>query len=212
MLKDSTSNPNTWFDLTKNSIVSCFVSGTMIALPEGDRLVEELRPGDLILTADGQALPLRWLGRSTISRFFADPLRILPVRIKAGALGENMPARDLLLSPGHGIRIGDLLVHASALVNGASVVRDEDAPLVFTYYHIELDTHTLVLAEGVPAESFLDQVEAVDFDNWEERKAPAAEEEMPYPRVKSPRQLPRALRSALVGRANALFRPLARAA
>ena len=165
-----------------------------------------------MLTADGQALPVRWLGRSVVSRLFADPLRILPVRIRAGALGANLPARDLLLSPNHAVRIGDALVQAGALVNGTSVVREPDVPVAFTYWHLELDTHALVIAEGVAAESFLDGVEDIGFQNWGERAAPASVRELPYPRVKSARQVPLALRRHLAAREAALFGAVADAA
>ena len=191
---------------------SCFGPGTLIRTPDGARAVETLIPGDLVLTADGEALPVRWLGRSVVSRLFADPLRILPVRIRAGALGVNLPARDLLLSPNHAVRIGDTLVQAGALVNGTSVVRAQDAPLAFAYWHLELDTHALVIAEGVAAESFLDGVEEIGFQNWDERTAPAAVRELPYPRVRSARQMPPALRRHLAVRQAALSGPLAAAA
>ena len=207
---DNTSTPSTQWSLTSNT-AGCFVAGTRIATPGGDAAVESLAAGDLVLTADGREMPVRWLGRSVVSRVFADPARILPVRIKAGALAENIPARDLLVSPGHAIRVGGVLAHAGALVNGASIVREQDMPLVFSYYHLELDTHTLLLAEGAPAESFLEGVEDMGFANWDERTAPGGEE-MPYPRAKSPRQLPRTLRDALTARAVALFGPVSDAA
>jgi hypothetical protein len=189
----------------------CFTAGTMIATPDGERAVESLAAGDLVLTADGRAAPVRWLGQSVVSRVFADPLRILPVRIKAGALGENVPARDLLVSSGHAMYVGDVLAHAGALVNGDSIVREQDMPLVFTYYHLELDTHALLLANGAPAESFIDGVEAMDFSNWAERPASTGEE-MAHPRAKSARQLPRAVREHLAARAAALTDGIAKAA
>jgi hypothetical protein len=207
---DNTSNSSTWWDINAGA-PGCFVAGTLIATPTGQVPVESLAPGDLVLTADGRVMPVRWLGRSVISRVFADPVRVLPIRIRAGALGENLPVRDLVVSPGHAIRVDDVLVNASALVNGTSIVRQETAPLVFTYYHVELDTHALLLAEGAPAESFLDGVEDMGFANWDEREATAGEE-MPYPRVKSQRQLPREVRERLAARAAALFGPVAEAA
>src|ERR1700716_3436145 len=96
---------------------------------------------------------LGWLGRQTVSLGFADPLRVLPIRIKAGALGDNIPSRDLLLSPDHAVLIDDVLIQAGALVNGVSIIRETNVPQTFTYYHIELDGHELILAEGAPAET-----------------------------------------------------------
>src|SRR4051794_5328758 len=86
--------------------VICFYPGTCIRTPVGEVAVETLRIGDMVLTAEGRAMPVRWLGRQTVSTLFADPLRVLPIRIAAGALAENLPARDLLVSPDHAILVG----------------------------------------------------------------------------------------------------------
>ena len=82
-----------------DTITICFMAGTMIATPEGERAIETLKRGDLVLTTDGVAKKVCWLGRQTVSSIFADPARSWPIRIKAGALGENIPSRDLLLFP-----------------------------------------------------------------------------------------------------------------
>ena len=104
----------------------------------------------------GVTVPVRWVGRQTISTIFADPLRVLPICIKAGALAENVPSRDLYVSPDHAILIDEILVHASALVNGTSIVRAPAPAQTFTYYHVELADHSLLLADNVPAESFIE--------------------------------------------------------
>jgi hypothetical protein len=187
--------------------VICFYPGARIATPRGEVAVETLQSGDLVLTAEGAQAPIRWMGRQTVSTRFADPLRVLPIRIKAGALGENLPVRDLLVSPDHALLIEDVLVNAGALVNGASIVREADVPEIFTYWHIELADHALILAEGVPAETFIDNVDRMAFDNWSEHDAahePAPMTELPYPRAKSARQLPRAIRG-LLARQGAAF-------
>ncbi len=179
----------------------CFYPGTRIATPEGEVEVEALRAGDLVLTANG-AKPVRWVGQSQVHTRFADPLRSLPIRIKAGALGDGLPARDLLLSPDHAVFIDGILAQAGALVNGTTIVREQDVPEQFTYYHVELASHELLLAEGVQAESFVDNVDRMHFHNWDEREAPAeAIEEMPYPRAKAARQVPMAIRRRLNGTA-----------
>ncbi len=184
----------------------------MIATPSGEVPVESLTAGSLVLTADGRVAPVRWLGRTVISRMFADPVRVLPIRVKAGALDENVPARDLLVSPGHAILVDGVLVHAAALVNGRSILREDDAPIVFTYYHVELDTHSVLLADGAPAESFLDGIEDMNFANWADRVAPADVRELDYPRAKSGRQVPRATRERLAARAGELTGTIAAAA
>jgi hypothetical protein len=81
--------------------VTCFFSGTRIATPGGEMVVEELQPGDLVWLADGGVVPVRWVGVQTISRTFADPARVLPVRIRAGALDGTLPTRDLLETSGY---------------------------------------------------------------------------------------------------------------
>lgn len=188
-------NPYNW-DLSNGGAVAyCFMAGTEIATPTGGVAVEMLRAGDLVLCHDGRVAPVSWVGVQTIASRFADRLRVLPVRITAGALGNGLPWRDLLLSPDHALLLDGVLVQAGALVNGASIRRETNLPERFCYYHVELADHALLLAEGLPAESFLDQVSVFAFDNWHERPALAQAREMALPRVKSARQLPRALRA-----------------
>jgi hypothetical protein len=102
-----------------------------------------------------------------------------------------------------------VLVHAGALVNGTSIVRAPNVPEVFTYYHIEVDDHSLILAENMPAETFVDNVDRASFDNWDEYQALYPEGksvvEMPYPRAKAYRQVPRIIRARLVERGATLY-------
>ena len=80
-------------------------------------------------------------------------------------------------------------VKTGALVNGVSIVRERHVPTTFTYYHIELDSHELILAENTPAETFIDHVDRMGFDNWAEYEALYPDgrsiEEMAYPRAKA---------------------------
>ncbi|KAA5595959.1 Hint domain-containing protein [Blastochloris sulfoviridis] len=190
------------------TVTICFMPGTMVRTPSGEVAVETLQAGDHVLTSEGAAQPVRWIGRQTVSTRFGDPLRVLPIRIKAGALGEGVPSRDLLISPDHAILVDGALIHAGALVNGTSIVRERDVPEVFTYYHVELDDHSLVLAENTPAETFVDNVERLNFDNWAEYQALYPEgktiTELPYPRAKAHRQVPVSLRVQLMARAQAI--------
>ena len=175
----------------------CFCAGTRIATPAGEVRVETLRAGDLVLTATGEAKPVRWLGRSDVSATFADSLRSAPIRIAAGALAENLPMRDLRVSPAHAVFLNGILVQAAALVNGVTIVRER---LIqdFSYYHVELESHELLISEGLATESFVDNTDRMAFSNWDERATPVTPiAEMPYPRAKSTRQLPRALREVL---------------
>ena len=188
----------------------CFLTGTMIATPDGERAVESLAIGDLVLTVDGETRPVRWMGVQTISRVFSDPQRGRPVTIRAGALGDNVPHRDLHVSPDHAMFVDGILAHAGALVNGTSIVRMADVPERFTYHHIELEDHALVLAEGAPAETFVDAVTRRRFDNFPEYEALYGDEqpdmiaEHDAPRALTARQVPPTLRDRLAARAEAL--------
>lgn len=196
--------------ITTSSTVSiyCFYPGTMIATSNGEVAVEELSIGDMVVRHDGSASSIRWIGRNTVSLMFAGKMKSLPIRIKKDALAANVPSRDLLVSPDHAILVDGILAQAGALVNGTSIVREADVPSTFTYYHIELADHSLVMAENTPAESFIDNVDRANYDNWAEHEAlygdlPALVE-MDLPRAKSQRQVPPATRKVLADRAVAL--------
>ncbi|GAB4072190.1 Hint domain-containing protein [Ancylobacter sonchi] len=187
--------------------VTCFAAGVRLATPNGERAVEDLAIGDLVLTASGEMRSIRWIGRQTIVPVFADPLTVYPIRIAAGSLDGVLPVRDLVLSPDHALFLDGVLVHAAALVNGTTIVRVKPEE-GFTYYHVEVEDHALVLAEGVAAETFVDNVTRRRFDNYSEFEAlygvPAESiREMDLPRVKSARQLPATMRARLEARSTA---------
>lgn len=92
-----------------------------------------------------------------------NPAMVWPVRACAGALGEGIPARDLLLSPEHAVFLDNVLVPVGLLVNGRTVVQEPCAAI--TYFHIELPQHDLVVAEGAACESYLDTLNRADFEN-----------------------------------------------
>lgn len=184
---------------------TCFVAGTMIATPEGEVAVEALKAGDMVALANGAAAPITWLGIQTVSTLFADPLRANPIRVKAGALADCVPSRDLLLSPDHALLVDGILAQAGALVNGVSIVRETDVPVSFTYYHVEVADHALILAENTPAETFIDNADRMNFDNWHEHPGDAALVEMELPRAKAARQVPPATRARLLARGDELF-------
>ena len=182
------------------TVTLCFMSGTMILTPDGERAIETLKAGDIVITADGNHEPIRWVGTQQVSKTFADPLTTMPVLVKAGALGEGMPRRDLYLSPSHALFIDGTLAQAGALVNGRSIVRFSDTSETFVYYNIELGKHDLILAEGVAAETFVDNASRRNFDNWADREVldgNGSIEEMDLPLAKSARQVPMAIRQKL---------------
>ncbi len=141
---------------TQLTYVACFCEGTRILTEAGEVAVEALAVGQRVITTDGRAEPIRWIGyRTYAGRALAGRQHLLPIRIKAGALAEATPKRDLLVSPLHAMLIDGVLVPAHALVNGASVVREAMAETV-CYVHIELDRHETVWAEGAASETFVD--------------------------------------------------------
>ena len=185
----------------------CFMPGTRIRTPSGETHVEALAIGDLVVTSDGKAARVRWIGRQTVVRLFVNETQ-LPVRVSAGALAAGVPSRDLHLSPDHALFIDGALIQAGSLVNGTSIVRSPNVPAVFTYYHIEVDGHALIFAEDALAETFVDNVDRTNFDNWREREALELDQdgaaELPYARAKARRQVPVATRKRLAERAQAL--------
>lgn len=193
--------------LINEAIANCFVGGTLIATPDGERAVEALQIGDMVLTACGREVAVTWIGRQVIYPRAASVRPTegrLPVRISAHALGQGLPLRDLDLSADHAVQTGGYLVNAGALVNGASIrfLDADELPASFVYYHVETADHDVILAEGLPAETFVDYVGRRAFDNYAEYLAIYGAErvirERPGPRISAARQLPDALR-ALVG-------------
>ena len=133
----------------------CYAPGTMIATPSGERPIEELREGDTVSLFDGGTAPIIWIGRRRVRcEDHPHPETVCPVRIRAGAFGGGMPRRDLVLSPQHAIFHGGALFPINTLINGRSVV--QEATKCQVYLHLELPMHALLLAEGMPAESYLD--------------------------------------------------------
>jgi hypothetical protein len=139
--------------------VVCYAAGTRILTPEGERAVETLAPGDLVTVqeADGrQARPVRWVGFRDIDlSAHPRPDHVAPIRIRAGAFADGVPHTDLLVSPDHGILEEGRLICARQLVNGMTVLRENGWRAV-RYVHVELEEHAILLAEGLPAESYLD--------------------------------------------------------
>ena len=108
--------------------ITCYCRGTLILTERGEVAVEALKRGDLVFTAAGEGKAINWIGRQTVSKQFADPLRAYPIRVRAGALAENTPSRDLLVSPDHALLVGGVLANAGALVNGTSITRETTIP------------------------------------------------------------------------------------
>lgn len=142
--------------------VNCFLAGTRLAVEDGGEApVELLRPGDLVRTLDGTLQLIRWIGRKHVD---PDAPELLPVCIRAGAVADGLPARDLRITPEHCILLDGVLIPVRMLVNGLSIVR-EDAGAPFEVFHVELDRHDILLAESLAAESYLDTGNRQSFGN-----------------------------------------------
>ena len=144
------------------SFIPCFAAGTIIATPGGDVRVEDIRAGDHVLTISGQARAVVWTGSRIIDvARHPRPETVRPIRIEAGAFADQVPCRDLLLSPDHSIHADGVLIPAKYLLNGLTITQ-LDQPSV-AYHHIELESHDVVLANGLPAETYLDTGNRTNF-------------------------------------------------
>ncbi|MEF3047915.1 Hint domain-containing protein [Pseudotabrizicola sp. L79] len=150
-------NSNVATGLVSVTTIPCFVAGTMILTPEGERPVEALQPGDLVITKDDGPQPVRWIGQRRVPALG----NLAPIEIRAGTFG---PHRRLLVSPQHRVLVRDclaellfgeaeVLVAAQDLVNGRTVRRREGGEV--DYVHILFDRHQLVSSAGLTTESFL---------------------------------------------------------
>jgi Hint domain len=137
----------------------CYARGTRIRTPDGEQPVEKLRAGKQVITlVDGQEIPqtVTWLGHRRISLAgHPRPETVAPIRIRRDAITDGMPYRDLIVSPDHAIFVDGKLICARQLVNGSTTRQELDWTAV-DYYHVELDQHAILIAEGLPAESYID--------------------------------------------------------
>ncbi len=159
---DGLSSPGT------DIFLGCYAAGSCILTDRGEVRVEDMHEGDraATLSDDGMAFrPVRWIG---VSRIDLDrhprKLSVMPIRVLAGAFGDNLPHSDLLLSPDHAVYVDGVLIPVQYLENG-STIRREAMRGVVTYYHVELDEHAVLVANGLPAESYLDTGDRANFDN-----------------------------------------------
>jgi hypothetical protein len=148
----------------------CFAAGTRIATERGEVAVEALSVGDtvrVLLCGGPQGSGISeviWVGRREVDcARHPHPRKVWPVRIAAGAFGPNRPHTDLFLSPDHAIYIEDVLIPIKHLINGSTIVQVPVRHV--TYHHIELAQHDVLLAEGLPAESFLDMRDGSNYAN-----------------------------------------------
>jgi T5SS/PEP-CTERM-associated repeat protein len=144
--------------------LACFAEGTRIETETDLVAVEKLGVGDRVITNDGTPEPIVWIGQRTVNcERHPSPETVWPVRIARGAFGENVPARDLYLSPDHAVFVNGVLVPVKLLVDGTGIAPEKRSKVM--YYHVELPRHAVILAEGLTVESYLDLGGRANFAN-----------------------------------------------
>ena len=142
-----------------NLSIACYAAGTRILTVDGEVRVEDLRVGDrlpTIVARSSKMRPIRWIGRTHVDLGrHPTPETAGPIRVRTSAIADAVPRRDLLLSPDHSVYVDGALIPIHLLVNGATIIREPLRGRV-SYFHVELDRHSVILAEGLPAESYLD--------------------------------------------------------
>jgi autotransporter-associated beta strand protein len=160
-------NANTTTDTTTitSTQAPCYRRGTRILTERGEVAVEDLRVGDLVRTVlDAATAPIIWIGHRHVDcARHPQPRKVWPVRVAAGAFGPGQPHTDLFLSPDHAVYVNEVLIPAKHLINGSTITQVPTDRV--TYYHLELQQHAVVLAQGLPTESFLDLKDGPDYAN-----------------------------------------------
>jgi hypothetical protein len=162
----------------------CFLKGTTIRTADGDNKIEDLAAGDLLPTFFGGMCPIQWIGRYRFER--SDRTKawvkdVLPIRVARSALGPDVPTTDLFITQWHALLIDDVLVAAGSLVNGTTITRYDARELdELEFFHIKLERHDVIYAEGAPAETLLEVDEsAVNFAEYLRQYGPVTTEETP---------------------------------
>jgi uncharacterized repeat protein (TIGR03803 family) len=151
-------------DGTAFEIIMCFLAGTQIATPTGEWPVERLQPGDLVMTLRGEARRVIWIGEGRVPATRGRRNAATPVVVRKSALADNVPHHDLRVTKAHSLYIDDVLIPVEFLINHRSILWDDQAQDV-RLYHIELDSHDVLLANGAPAESYRDDGNRWSFQN-----------------------------------------------
>jgi len=147
----------------------CFLRGTLIWTPSGERGVEDLRVNDLVVTSSGEAKPIQWVWKRRFERRSEQKWgeEIVPIRVARSALGPNTPHRDLYLSRNHCLYLDDVLIPAVDLINNSTIARCSAKDLrEIEYFHIKLERHSVIYAEGAACET-LRAITAVNSDSLE---------------------------------------------
>jgi len=168
---ETTDEGATYVEVDRNpGTISCFAKGTMILTPNGERPVEDVSIGDLVMTKDRGAQAVRWVGHTDTDTH--DTANTMPIRIKAHAFGRGLPMRDLWVSPFHRLMVEDsryqllfdsreMLVPATYMQNG-DTIQQSSRGRRFAYYHLMFDQHEVIFSDGLATESFHPSQDGLD--------------------------------------------------
>ena len=190
------SGTTTLFSAALHGAANCFLTGTRIATPTGPRAIETLRPDDLVLTADGRAVPIVWVWHQEIVNIRGLSEGLAPILISAGAFGPCRPLRYLIVTADHAMLLDGVLINAVALVNDVTIrlIPATQMPARYRYWHIETSAHEVLLAENCATESYVDYAMRRGFDNYDAYLARYGHDrpipEMTLPRIGTARLLP----------------------
>jgi hypothetical protein len=137
----------------------CLLKGTKVATSAGERAVEDLQIGDEVVTLSGTKA-IKWVGYNRYTKDADRPWQaaVMPIRVARSAIADQVPHRDLYLSPEHRVFVNDVLIPVKCLVNGTTIApAAPDGMAAIEYYHIEFHTHEVVFAEGAPVETFMEE-------------------------------------------------------
>jgi len=191
--------------------VPCYCRNTRIATDRGEIAVEDLEIGDHVINHKGEARSIKWIGkRAYAGRFIQGRKDILPICFEAGSIAENVPRRDLWVSPHHAMYLNGVFIEARDLVNDISIYQADYAEEV-EYFHVELDSHDAIIAEGALSESFFNHSDRGVFHNARDYFVLYQnDEKVLEPRYYAPRvdagETVEAARAVLDARAKTLFR------
>lgn len=143
--------------------VPCYLKGTKILTRKGYVCVEDLKVGDLLVTRGDihgndvinrvlKYRPITWIGHFIIKNPHHE---VLPICVRKNTYGINLPINNLYISPDHNLVIHGVLVPSVSLIDKKNICKVAKADKL-DYYHVGLEKHSVIVAEGILSESYID--------------------------------------------------------